>query len=61
MILAKVQVTNFEKVPFVQHFTEVLICRIPSKFFDKIENKRDFLKIINLYRWQNLRKYFHVG
>ena len=48
MILAKVQVTYFEKVPFIQHFIEVTSCGNLSKYFDKIVNKKYFAKIINL-------------
>ena len=59
-IFIKVQVNNFQKVPFSQylskHLTDYILhstqyCHVESmlKFFDKIVyKKRDFLKIINL-------------
>ena len=57
LVLLNQQVNNFQEVVFVQNFfenfdrffyTAVLLCTLFKKFFDKLVNKNDFLKIINL-------------
>ena len=47
----RLQVNNREKFPFVQYLSKnVADCKfVKFKLFDRIVNKRDFLKIINLY------------
>ena len=55
--IAKIQVNNFQRVLFVHHFIKIFdkfitqqYCYVELlKFFDKMVNKRYFLKMIDLY------------
>ena len=56
--MSKVQVNNFQKAFFVHHLIKefeqknywtLLMCIIICQIFDKMSEKIDFLKIINLY------------